>query len=201
MGRLLEGLRRRALQDSTNVVVVSDHGMANADDAHTVLLDEFIDPNAIDLVASTVVAEINPVRGHEEEVQRALLGLHEHFQCWRKGELPARWHYGENPRVPALVCVAASGWMLDTQANRGRNHHAVHGEHGYDNDDPKMRALFVAHGPAFRHGVVVPEFDNVDIYPMLARILSIKPAPNDGDFRVVAPMLAPEYQQEQSRPQ
>ena len=52
-----------------------------------------------------------------------------------------------------------------------------------------MRALFVAHGPAFRHGLVVAEFDNVDIYPLLTKILGIKPAPNDGDFSVVAPML------------
>ena len=198
LGRLREGLRRRALQDSANVVVVSDHGMANVDDAHTVLLDQSIDPNAIDLVASTVMAEINPVRGREADVQRALLAPHEHFQCWRKTQMPARWHYGENPRVPAIVCVAASGWMIDTQANRERNHHAVHGEHGYDNDDPKMRALFVAHGPAFRRGLVVPEFDNVDVYPLLTRILHIDPAPNDGDFRVVAPMLTPDYRREQT---
>ena len=64
------------------------------------------------------------------------------------------------------------------------------GEHGYDNDDPNMRALFVAHGPAFRHGLVVPEFDNVDIYPMLAGILGIAAAPNDGNLNNVRPMLA-----------
>jgi len=56
-----------------------------------------------------------------------------------------------------------------------------------------MRALFVAHGPAFRHALVVPEFDSVDIYPLLTKILGITPAPNDGDYRVVAPMLAPAY--------
>jgi len=53
-----------------------------------------------------------------------------------------------------------------------------------------MRALFVAHGPAFRRGLLVPEFDNVDVYPLLAKILGIRPAPNDGDFNAVAPMLA-----------
>jgi hypothetical protein len=36
----------------------------------------------------------------------------------------------------------------------------------------------------------VPKFDNVDVYPLLAAILGIKPAPNDGDFNVVKPMLA-----------
>jgi hypothetical protein len=52
-----------------------------------------------------------------------------------------------------------------------------------------MRALFVAHGPAFRHGLRVAEFDNVDVYPLLARLLAIKPAPNDGHFADVSAML------------
>ena len=45
-----------------------------------------------------------------------------------------------------------------------------------------MRALFIAHGPAFRTGVVVPPFDNVDVYPLLAHLLRIKPEANDGNF-------------------
>jgi len=63
------------------------------------------------------------------------------------------------------------------------------GEHGYDNDDPDMRALFVASGPAFRRGLVVPEFDNVDVYPLLAHVLRIKPEPNDGNYAEVKAML------------
>ena len=38
-----------------------------------------------------------------------------------------------------------------------------------------MRALFVAHGPAFKRGLRVPEFDNVDVYPLLAHLLDIAP--------------------------
>jgi hypothetical protein len=54
-----------------------------------------------------------------------------------------------------------------------------------------MRALFVARGPAFKRGLVVSEFDNVDVYPLLAHLLGIRPQPNDGDFAVVAGMLKP----------
>jgi len=52
-----------------------------------------------------------------------------------------------------------------------------------------MRALFVAHGPAFKQRLVVPEFDNVDVYSLLAHVLHLKAAANDGDYRTVAPML------------
>ena len=43
-------------------------------------------------------------------------------------------------------------------------------------------ALFVAEGPAFRHGAVHPTFDNVDVYPLLTHLPAIKPEPNDGKF-------------------
>ena len=98
------------------------------------------------------------------------------MHCWRKGEMPARLHYGTNPRIPPYVCLADDGWLIDTQKwLDDPKHHPSKGEHGYDNDDPNMRALFVAHGPAFKRGLVVPEFDNVDVYPLLAKILHITP--------------------------
>jgi hypothetical protein len=55
-----------------------------------------------------------------------------------------------------------------------------------------MRALFIAEGPSFRHGLVVPRFPNVDIYPLLAHILEVAPEKNDGNFSDVEPMLKPE---------
>ena len=52
-----------------------------------------------------------------------------------------------------------------------------------------MHGLFVASGPAFKRGVVVPAFENVDIYDVLARVLGVVPAPNDGDPRLAARLL------------
>ena len=114
------------------------------------------------------------------------------MNCWRKTQTPPRLHYGANPRIPPLLCLADDGWTISTHDSLDNPDHEMHkGEHGYDNDDPNMRALFVAEGPAFRHGVVVPEFDNVDVYPLLVKILGIRPAANDGDLNAVRAMLAP----------
>ena len=52
--------------------------------------------------------------------------------------------------------------------------------HGYDPDLPSMRALFLARGPSFRGGAVVPGFENVHLYPLLAALLGVEPAPVDG---------------------
>jgi hypothetical protein len=40
-------------------------------------------------------------------------------------------------------------------------------------------------------GLRVPEFDNVDVYPLLAHLLGIEPEPNDGRFDDVRGMLVP----------
>jgi predicted AlkP superfamily pyrophosphatase or phosphodiesterase len=88
-----------------------------------------------------------------------------------------------------VLCLAERGGIVTSHDFERRGGRYSAGEHGYDNDDPTMRALFIARGPDFRRGLVVPEFDNVDVYPLLAHVLGIVPQPNDGDFAVVAPML------------
>jgi hypothetical protein len=63
------------------------------------------------------------------------------------------------------------------------------GNHGYDPRVRSMHGLFVASGPAFRRGAVVPAFDSVSVYGVLARVLGVTPAPNDGDPEVAARLL------------
>jgi len=193
IGRLVDGLRQRGLFDRANLILVADHGMeANSPD-RVVYLDDLVDPKAVHVEATGVVTGLRAEPGHEAAVEQALLKPHPHMQCWRKGEIPARLHYGGNPRVPALLCLAEPGWAIWTHdfiaSLKGG---FVYGMHGYDPADPRMNALFVAEGPAFRQGTVHPAFDNVDLYPLLTRLLAIKPEPNDGRFGDVADMLRPE---------
>jgi predicted AlkP superfamily pyrophosphatase or phosphodiesterase len=190
IGRLIDGLKSRDLYKNINLVIVSDHGMAEVDTTRTVILDNLVDLKHIDLVTSGIVVGINPKPGFEAEAEHALLGKHEHVECWRKGELPARLHYGTHARIPAVICLPDSGWLVETQEFHGRPNHKVHGgEHGYDNAAPDMRALFIAHGPAFKHGLTVPEFDNVDVYPLLTGLLGLQAQPNDGSPATAREML------------
>lgn len=191
LGRLIAGLKQRGMYAATNIVIVSDHGMTAASKDRIVVLDKIVDIDKVDVITAGVLAGLAPKPGFEAAVDRALLAPHAHMRCWKKSDIPARLHYGANPRIPPLLCLADDGWLVDTQEYLNRpNRHISKGEHGYDNADPQMRALFVAHGPAFKRGLIVPEFDNVDIYPLLTKILGIRPAPHDGDFDVVKPMLA-----------
>lgn len=190
LGLLVAGLKQRGLYGASNIVVVSDHGGTAAGPDKVVVLDRIVPTGDVRVVMTGIVAGFYAKPGHEAEVEAAIRRPHDHMRCWRKQKIPARLHYGTNPRIPPFVCVADDGWVIRTQSYMERpNPHFSLGEHGYDNADPKMRALFVAHGPAFKHGIVVPEFDNVDVYPLLAHILDIRPAPNDGDYAQVKSML------------
>jgi hypothetical protein len=52
-----------------------------------------------------------------------------------------------------------------------------------------MRAIFIAHGPAFKQSQVVEPFENVDVYNVMAEILGLKPASNDGGYATAKAVL------------
>ncbi|MFI4969562.1 MAG: ectonucleotide pyrophosphatase/phosphodiesterase [Lysobacterales bacterium] len=187
--RLVDGLKQRGLFAQTNLVIVSDHGMTATSRALRSYLDDVVPLADVTVVNYGILAGIVPNAGKTAEVERALLVPHPHMQCWRKSQMPARLLYGTNPRIPALLCLAEDGGIITSHDYENGGGHFSAGEHGYDNNDPAMRALFIAHGPDFKRGLVVPEFDNVDVYPLLAHLLGIHPQPNDGDYAAVAGML------------
>jgi len=189
LARLVDGLRARGRLDATDLVVVSDHGQAATSPERRTYLDDIVPLADVDVANYGILAGIEPHAGKTAEIERALLRPHPHMQCWRKGEVPARLHYGTHPRIPSLLCLAEHGGNITSHGYDDKGGHYSPGEHGYDNDDPAMRALFVARGPDFRRGAVVPEFDNVDVYPLLAKLLGVAPRPNDGDVAAVAGLL------------
>ncbi|HZZ30636.1 MAG TPA: ectonucleotide pyrophosphatase/phosphodiesterase [Phenylobacterium sp.] len=187
LGQLLRGLEKRGLLETTNLVIVADHGMAATSGEREVYLADLVPAADFHAVSLGAMAGVRAEPGHEDEVAAALLKPHDHMTCWKKAEVPERFHYGHNPRVPPFVCLAEVGWVIGAGHD---GYPAPKGEHGYDPADPQMAALFVAHGPAFRHGAVQAAFDNVDIYPLLAALIGVKPQPNDGTLADLAAALA-----------
>ena len=192
LAHLVDGLQRRRLFEHTNLVILSDHGMTATSCERRSYLDDVLSLADVDVVNYGILAGIVAHAGKTGEVEHALLAPHPHMWCSRKSELPARLHYGTNQRIPALLCLAEDGGTITSHDYENGGGHFSAGEHGYDNADPAMRALFIAHGPAFKRGVVMPEFDNIDVYPLLAHLLDIQPQPNDGSYDAVAGMLRPD---------
>lgn len=196
LARLVQGLQQRGLLERMNIIVVADHGMASVPANNSVMLDKLIPLNRVDVVSLGVLAGLNPTAGHDfAKIEAQLEKPQKHMTCWDKSRVPARLAYGSNPRVPQLLCLADVGWRITTSDYAAKKKGKLSlGEHGYDNEAPQMQALFVAHGPAFRQGVTVPSFPNVDVYPLMTHLLDLPAAANDGDYQAVKDMLKPEAQ-------
>ena len=198
LARLVAGLRQRRLFDHINLIVLSDHGMSATAQKNQVLIDQIIQLDHVQAVSMGVLAGFNP-RGADAGAQADFAAIERHLEqpqahmrCWDKTRVPARLAYGSNPRIPQLLCLANPGWRISTSdyvAKRGGK--LSRGEHGYDNADPHMQALFIAHGPAFRVGARVAAFPNVDVYPLMTHLLGIPAAANDGNYDAVKDMLKP----------
>lgn len=184
IGRLTAGLRARGVR--ANLVIVADHGMAAVPANQRIFMDRWADPSSFRIVTADAVAGLVPLT---PEAEASLLGLHDHATCYRKAGLPARLHYGTNPRIPPIVCIADTGWMLTTHDREAGHKHPLKGAHGFDPADPRMGALFIANGPKFLPHVVLKPFPNTDVYPLLARLLDVEPAPNDGHVEDLYPAL------------
>jgi len=193
VGRIVQALDAHGLRAATDVVVVSDHGMAPVRPDQYIAIEDMAAFEQAEAVSTGQVIGFNPRAGYEAVAEQRLLGRHDHYQCWRKQDLPARWHYGAHPRVPAIVCQFDEGWnaLPAEQLRRVPKERLNRGSHGYDNVLPSMRAVFVAAGPSFRRGATLPAFDNVDVYPLLAKLLGVAPARNDGSADTFAPVLVP----------
>ncbi|WP_338465783.1 ectonucleotide pyrophosphatase/phosphodiesterase [Novosphingobium sp. ZN18A2] len=187
IGSLVAGLA--ALHQPANLVIVADHGMAAVSSDRVIALNKIVDPADYRLIVDGPYAAFVPTDGHDAALAKALLAPHDHMTCWRKADIPARLHYGTNPRVPPFLCLADVGWVI-LQAAPAKPFHA--GAHGYDNAAPQMAALFVANGPAFRSGYRLPPFDNVDVAPLLRRLIGLPQDEGiDGSLAPVESALAP----------
>ena len=191
IGNLVAGLDKSGLLQRTNILVTADHGMSEVAPDNRVFLDDLIDPAKLHIIAANADALIAPAPGVAlEEVADKLAGKHERMTCWRKEDVPARLHFSKHPRISPIVCAAEPGWLITTRA-RYKRPAAPTGSHGYDPATPDMAALFVASGPSFALGRTLPPISNLEVYPLLVKLLGIRGEATGHDGAPFAPALAP----------
>jgi len=176
VGVFIRKIEALPIAGEINMIVTSDHGMCPNDSSRLVTLNQHVDEEWI-----TEVQGYNPnytlqvKDGYLDEAYESLEQV-EHIQVWKHGEVPEKLHYGHNPRTLDLIIVADSAWSVRWEEGKFYSK----GTHGYDNDNTDMHAIFYAMGPAFRQNHVHPTFNNIDLYPLIANILNLNPAPVDG---------------------
>ncbi|EJL64920.1 alkaline phosphatase family protein [Flavobacterium sp. CF136] len=185
MGQLSSKLNQLAIGKQINLIIVSDHGMADISNDKKVAVLDYIKPEWLGY--KTVINPIMSLEakaGFQDSIALALKKV-PHIKFWKSTDVPKRLHYGTNPRVHDFVIEAKKGYSLVSKIDQN----IKGGTHGYDNKEKDMHAIFYAKGPAFKVDKKVGTFQNVSVYPLIAHILGLQIDEVDGKLSDVKTML------------
>ena len=171
-----------------NMILTSDHGMADVSPKRYVYLDDYISPDSYTLVDSGINAYIIP---HKNETQNIYNNLTKapHVTVFYKEDIPGYWHYANNRRVTPIFVASDLGYRIIKNATYNN---MERGSHGYNNSIKEMHPFFIAYGPAFKQGYQSKPFSIVNIYSLMCHLLDITPRPNDGNLAAVSHLLREE---------
>ena len=173
------------LQLPIDLIVVSDHGMEREQGAWIDLssyagLENFITVGSLLYPKSEAAAE----KAYQELKIKS-----DAFTVYRRKRVPAALHYNSNAREGDPVVVANGPYAIRAQAPADDRPPEA-GVHGYDPRVMKsMRALFLAVGPDIRPGSKLEPFENVNVYPLVAKILGLDAPQVDGSLNVLSNIL------------
>jgi len=169
-----------------NIVITSDHGMGEINKSKTVYLDQLIDMEwIVKMDGANPVYSLDVKEAYYDTLYSTLSGI-DHVSIWKKSEVPGRLHFSKSERIKDFVVVADRGWSLLNSSERKPYSGGVH---GYDNRNQDMHAIFYAYGPAFKEGYHQTSIDNIDIYPLICKILNLDAPSVDGNIQHVIPLL------------
>ena len=181
---LVDGLREQELWDQAHLIVTADHGMTLKDPTQVIALADYFDTTTVEIVTLGATGGINVPPDRRADILKALANA-PHLRSFERSAVPERLHFSANDRIPDIVLIPDTGWRIATHQPKAGMGSKDRGDHGYDNQEPDMGALFIAHGPGIPAGKSLPVTDNIHVYNLLAKLLGIEPAPNEGGDRLL----------------
>ena len=181
MTRMVDSLRL-----PVSYVFVSDHGMGQVDTARGIGFPAGLDTTKFILSPGETMLHL--YAKDKKDIDAAYAELKKgavDYDVYKAADVPARWHYSASDdrygRIGDIILVAHFPRVFNLRGRR-----IIPGMHGFDNAVRDMHATFYAWGPAFREHVVIPPLENVNVYPMIARILGLTVTePIDGRVEVL----------------
>ncbi|KAM8953271.1 bis(5'-adenosyl)-triphosphatase ENPP4 [Pelodytes ibericus] len=187
IGYLVSKLKELKLWDTVNVIITSDHGMAQCSQDKVIKLDPCIEPGNYTAVDMSTVAAILPITD-EQYVYNLLKNCSPKMQVYLKKDIPDHYHYKHNRHIQPILLVADEGWFIVQNGSL-----PTLGNHGYDNRLPSMHPFLAARGPAFQKDYKFSTINSVDIYPMMCHILGLTELPNNGSLSRTKCLLVDEW--------
>lgn len=186
IGKLLDYLYTSGKFNTTNLVIVSDHGMTLLDSSRIFFLDDCIDLTKVRVVDWSPNGFILP--NNPDDTQEILSRLqacsatNPNITAYLREDIPAPLFFNSSRRITPIFVMADLGWSITSRAtyNPVIYNYTSKGNHGYDNRELDMQGIFLAHGPNVKQGHTVDQVPNLDVYNFISAILQISPAPNNG---------------------
>ncbi len=173
--------RLKALDENINLVIVSDHGMASVDPSMSIKIDSLPkdDNFMVQNTGPRVLYYAKPnskadIKGFSKKLAKAADGRYIVLTDQQKRD----YYYDKGPRVGDIVLQTTAPRVF-TDSKMA----SYLGTHGYAYTDD-MAATFIATGPAFKRHVQLDEVNNLDVYPLIAKLLGLKilsPIDSDGE--------------------
>jgi predicted AlkP superfamily pyrophosphatase or phosphodiesterase len=186
--------RIEATKLPVNVILVSDHGMLEMkeDESTFIFLDELVTaiPNKLTVVNGGTQAHIYTTSTRQRDsLFLTLTAKAIDFQVVKRDRFLKRWNY-DNERSGEILLIANPGKYIATgprektisKLEKG----GTFGAHGFDPGIVKeMYGIFYAKGPNIKGNKNIPAFENIHVYPLIAKILKMKTGKIDGKFNVL----------------
>ncbi|MBX9768384.1 MAG: ectonucleotide pyrophosphatase/phosphodiesterase, partial [Bdellovibrionales bacterium] len=184
VGALVVGLQERKLLAQTNVLIVSDHGMTETAPAKAIRVDQLSSVTPEEVINGGGLMGLLPkTETRRMALYKELKGAHPNMQVFLREEMPERYVYRNSVRIPPLLLVSDDGYYMTTRP--GFNF----GSHGFDPQNASMKAVFIGYGPLLLKKTIVPEYQTVDVYELMAMLMNVQPAKNDGSFQRAAKVV------------
>ena len=188
IGELVQKVNDLGLKN-VNFIFVSDHGMIKVDGGTPLEIPEILlDENRFDLYNSQTLLRVYVK--NTDEVKKVYKELKasktDDYEVYLDRKLPKYLHFGTKydrySRIGHILLIPKAPKIFlfkDQKTSKGK--------HGYDPKIvPEMKATFFAWGPKFKNNLVINEFENINVYPLVAEILVLKiTEPIDGKLKVL----------------
>jgi predicted AlkP superfamily pyrophosphatase or phosphodiesterase len=161
---------------NVNFIFVSDHGMTKADIDNPIPMPAGVDTSKFIVSGDGLLVELyaKDPKYIQYAYQQLLKEKTADYAVYLKTNVPAKLHYGTKDdwqnRIGDILLIP--NWPK--VFNLYNSKFTTIGWHGYDAIVVKdMHATFYAWGPAFKSNLTIPTFENVDVFPVITRILGL----------------------------
>lgn len=158
-----------------NFIFVSDHGMTKVDTEHPLPKPAGIDSSSFIVPQGAELVEL--YAKNKDDVSDTYLKLKKEengYKVFLRENMPDKLHYGVNDDVFNRIgdILLIPDWPKVFSFTSRKPSPGAHGYNPYLVKD--MHATFYAWGPAFKKGLQIPSFQNVNVYPVVTTILGLK---------------------------